>query len=219
MICPHCGIGFHESPYEKLIDEDPDGGWILVHDRCPECKKLIIQLKKGTPIYNASRSFSGVTKYEMILVRPKGTYHPPCPSDVPDDYAEDYKEACLVLADSPKASAALSRRCLQNILRNVAKVNHGKLYDEIEEILDRKTLPSHIAESIDAVRSIGNFAAHPMKSKSTGEIIDVEPGEAEWNLDVLEALFDYYFVQPEKTKKRKDALNKKLKEVDKSIIK
>ena len=124
-----------------------------------------------------------------------------------------------MLADSPKASAALSRRCLQNILRNVAKVTPGNLYDEIEEILDKETLPSHIAESIDTVRIIGNFAAHPMKSKSTGEIIDVEPGEAESNLDVLEALFDYYFVQPEKTKKRKEALNKKLKEASKSTTK
>jgi hypothetical protein len=29
------------------------------------------------------------------------------------------------------------------------------------------------------VRTIGNFAAHPIKSTSTGTIVDVEPGEAE----------------------------------------
>ncbi len=45
---------------------------------------------------------------------------------------------------------------------------------------------SRIVCRIDAVRVIGNFAAHPIKSKSTGEIVDVEPGEAEWNLNTLE---------------------------------
>jgi hypothetical protein len=33
---------------------------------------------------------------------------------------------------------------------------------------------------LDAIRTIGNFAAHPIKSTSSGEIVDVEPGEAEW---------------------------------------
>jgi hypothetical protein len=42
------------------------------------------------------------------------------PSEVPPEFANDYKEACLIIANSPKASAALSRRCLQNILREKA---------------------------------------------------------------------------------------------------
>ena len=76
-------------------------------------------------------------------------------------------------------------------------------------------MPSNISEGLDAVRVIGNFAAHPIKSKSSGEIIEVESGEAEWNLDVLEALFDFYFVQPEILRLKKEALNKKLVEAGK----
>ena len=49
---------------------------------------------------------------------------------------------------------------------------------------------------LDAVRNIGNFAAHPIKSLGSGEIMDVEPGEAEWSLDVLKELFGFYFVRP-----------------------
>lgn len=41
------------------------------------------------------------------------------------------------------------------------------------------------------MRNIGNFAAHPLKDTSTGEILPVEAGEAEWNLETLEALFDF----------------------------
>ena len=29
------------------------------------------------------------------------------------------------------------------------------------------------------------FGAHPIKSTSTGEIVEVEPGEAQWNLDAV----------------------------------
>ena len=95
----------------------------------------------------------------------------------------------------------------------------SNLYDEIQELLNRGTLPSHIAESLDAVRNIGNFAAHPIKSQSSGEIVAVEPGEADWNLDVIESLFDFYFVAPARTKARKDALNKKLADTGKRQLK
>jgi hypothetical protein len=54
-----------------------------------------------------------------------------------------------------------------------------------------------------------------MKSTNTGEIVDVEPGEAEWNLDVLDSLFDFYFVQPAISAARKAAVNAKLKEAGK----
>jgi hypothetical protein len=138
---------------------------------------------------------------------------------VPEEFAADYREACLTLSDSPKASAALSRRCLQHILRETAKVKPSNLADEIQMVIDSKTLPSHLVESLDAIRNIGNFAAHPIKSKSSGEVLDVEPGEGEWNLDVLESLFDFYFVQPAELKKKRDALNAKLKEAGKPELK
>ncbi|MFX0173636.1 MAG: hypothetical protein ACFE9L_17240, partial [Candidatus Hodarchaeota archaeon] len=60
---------------------------------------------------------------------------------------------------------------------------------------------------------------HPNKSTSTGEILPVEPEEAEWNLDVLESLFDFYYVQSAKIQKKKDALDKKLLEAGKKPMK
>jgi uncharacterized protein DUF4145 len=105
------------------------------------------------------------------------------------------------------------------LLRETVKVKHADLFMEIQELLDRGTLPSHIAESLDAVRNIGNFAAHPIKSQHSGEVLEVEPGEAEWTLDVLESLFDFYFVQPAVTQSKKAALNAKLKEAGKPLVK
>lgn len=41
----------------------------------------------------------------------------PVPKEVPPHIAADYSEAAIVLRLSPKASAALSRRCLQTVQR------------------------------------------------------------------------------------------------------
>jgi hypothetical protein len=49
-----------------------------------------------------------------------------------------------------------------------------------------------------------------MKSTQSGQILDVDPGEADWTLDVLEGLFDFYFVQSAKSAAKRAALNAKL---------
>ncbi len=193
---------------------------MLSHTKCPECNRLIMRLLNGTPVLDEHKRLSHITHADEIrLVHPKGVSRSPCPKELPKQITEDYAEACLVLADSPKASAALSRRCLQNVLREAAKVKPGDLHDEIQAVLDSGKLPSQISEGLDAVRVIGNFGAYPIKSKHTGEVMPVEAGEAEWNLDVLEALFDFYFVQPALLAAKKAALNKKLAEAGKPPVK
>lgn len=211
MKCPHCLENFYEDWERKSIDEDAEGDWKVRHCKCPACNRLIIQLG----VYDeALRDYS----WEQ-LVRPKTISRTPLPPEVPSQFAKDYKEACLVFTDSPKASAALSRRCLQNLLKEKASTIKENLAEQIQEVLDSEKLPMHLAESLDAIRNIGNFATHPTKSRSSGEIVDVEPGEAEWNLDVLEGLFDFYFIQPEIIKQKRKKLDQKLKDVGKPPMK
>ena len=220
MKCPHCSIDFHDFPFGARIGRDIDGEWGIIRITCSACKRDIYKLVCARAFSNdPHRGERPIDIRVEYLVRPKVSFRPPPPSEVPTGYAADYLEACLVLADSPKASAALSRRCLQNVLRGEAHVKPSDLAKEIQEVLDSGKLPTHIADSIDAVRNIGNFAAHPIKSESTGEIVEVEPGEAEWNLDVLESLFDFYFVQPEKSRQRRAALNQKLADAGKPPVK
>lgn len=138
------------------------------------------------------------------------------PPEIPKDIQEDFLEAAAVLPISEKASAALSRRCLQNLLTDRGYTKRD-LNDQIEDAL--KDLPTRIAENLDAIRQIGNFAAHPIKYKSTGTIVDVEPEEASWNLDVLESLFDYYYVQPKKAEEKRRKLEAKLKRMGKPTLK
>jgi hypothetical protein len=215
MKCPHCLTSFHEETQIQEIGNDKYSQWDLYKRRCPECGRFILSLYQ-----KFDRTASGhYLKQREFLCYPKAPSRAPLPTEVPKEYADDYKEACLTLADSPKASAALSRRCLQHLLRENAGVKKGDLANEIQQVLDTAKLPSHLLESLDAVRNIGNFAAHPIKSTASGEIIDVEPGEAEWNLDVIESLFDFFFVQPALLKKKRDALDAKLKEAGKPEMK
>ena len=221
MKCPHCAVEIHAEAIWVPLEEDSEGQWGIEKYLCPnpDCKKMIFYLVMGRYKVDYRNSLIGFDEIQKrFLVNPKGSNRPPVPPQVPQKLADDYVEACKVLPDSPKASAALSRRCLQNLLREVAKVKPGNLADEIQEVIDSE-IPSYLVEVIDAVRNIGNFAAHPLKSEKSGEILPVEPTEAEWNLDVLEALFDFYFVQPDAARKKKAALNQKLKEAGKKPMK
>jgi len=210
MKCPHCLTAFHDNKNISSLGEDATSAWALIVRTCPECKKFIFSLYERYDRFGNARE---------RLCYPRGISRTPLPPEVPADFGDDYVEACLTLGDSAKASAALSRRCLQHILREELGVKKGDLASEIQQILDAAKLPSHLLESLDAIRNIGNFAAHPIKSTSSGEIIDVEPGEAEWNLSVLEALFDYVFVQPAALQRKREALNAKLKEAGKPPVK
>jgi hypothetical protein len=127
--------------------------------------------------------------------------------------SQSYKES------TKTASAALSRRCLQALLRDIVKVKPANLDQEIQQVIENRLLPSYLSENLDAVRTVGNFSAHPIKIQSTGQIVQVEPGEAEWSLDILESLFDYLFVQPELIKSKKDGLNMKLADAGKPPLK
>jgi len=221
MKCPHCQTNFHDSPRSHDIGYDPDGLWYLEVCECAACHKLVLTL-----VSREAQKFAGIgggylpgREVSRNLVRPKSANRPSPPKEVPEEFAADFREACLVISDSPKSSAALSRRCLQHILREKAGVKKADLAKEIEEVISSGKLPSHLSEAIDGIRNIGNFAAHPMKTTATGEILPVEPGEAEWTLDVLEGLFDFYFVQPALLAVRRAALTAKLASAGKPPIK
>jgi len=212
MKCPHCLEGFHDVWAQQKLGSSTDGQWTAEWTECPECRRAIIRLTRMT--FGDGGGISSLTpNWDHVIVYPKAPSRAPLDKRVPDDLAEDYRQACLVLPDSPKASAALSRRCLQHLLRETAGIKKRNLDQEIGEAINQ--LPAHLGDAIDGVRVIGNFAAHPIKSESTGEVVDVEPGEAEWNLDTLEGLFAHYFVQPALLAEKRDKLNAKLADAGK----
>jgi Domain of unknown function (DUF4145) len=215
MKCPHCLENFHDSWNALSLGSDIESSWAVSVTHCPSCYRMIAYLA-----YSHARANFGITipsdnATPTYLIRPKGIARAPLPPEVPPMFAGDYREGCLVLKDSPKASAALSRRCLQNLLREHGGVKRADLFDEIQQVIDSSKLPADLASALDAVRVIGNFSAHPIKSTNTGAIVDVEPQEAEWVLDTLESLFEFYFVRPAVLQAKRAALNAKLVEAGK----
>jgi uncharacterized protein (UPF0262 family) len=119
----------------------------------------------------------------------------PYPSYIPQAILDDYKEACLIVNDSPKASATLSRRCIQGIIRDYWKISRPKLFDAIKE-LEVKIDPS-TWRAIDGVRSVGNIGAH--METDINLIVDVDPDEAKTLIGLIEFLLkDWYVARHER---------------------
>lgn len=219
MICGHCQVAFHPNVRRLNVGPDAEAEHVILYADCPECKLWNIFHASGRATYNEYGDFE---KFEDVKLRrrvfPWDTTTRSAPIEVPDHLRADYDEAALLLSVSPKASAAMSRRCLQATIREKMGISKRSLDKEIDAVIEQNLVPSELAGQLDAVRHIGNFAAHPMKDTESGVIIDVEPGEAEWNLDVLDGLFDYWYVLPAKTAHRKAAINEKLKSLGKEPI-
>ena len=162
--------------------------------------------------YYNTRGTSGHS-YAISLCFSEGWPSDPAPSEVPAAISADYAGANEVLPISPKASAALSRRCLQAILAGAGYISNN-LATQVQNAVDQpdptKALPPDIRDSMDAIRNFGNFSAHPITDATTLQVIDVEPGEAEWCLELLTELFQHYYVRPQRAAERRAALNAKL---------
>ncbi len=214
MRCPHCTIAM--SPVRErfggqMFYKDTEGADARVEAvSCPQCSGVFLvhtyfetreSLEAGTATW---------VDHDTFVLWPRVSSRKPVPLEVPEQYASLAREAALILDDSPRASAALSRRCLQQLLRNEAKAPRGSLYSEIELVLANGDLPSRATRSLHSLREIGNMAAHPNKGPGTDDYLEVEPGEADWTLDVLDDLFDHYFVGPAVEAERRAALDTKL---------
>ncbi len=113
------------------------------------------------------------------------------PDYIPEPIRENYYEACRIRDPSPKASATLSRRCLQGMIRDFWKTpKQPNLWAEIQAIEDK--IDPSTWKAIDAVRKVGKIGAH--MEESINVIIDVEPEEAQALIGLIEMLFEDWYV-------------------------
>jgi len=137
--------------------------------------------------------------------------------EIPGEYAERYQKAHDILNICPEASAASSRKCLELILLNVLGAKKLNLFDKLNEVEDEISFA--LFKKLHYLREIGNFGAHPRKNTHTAELLPVEPGEAEYCLELLLELFDECFVKPKKRENVKKMIDEKIKLAGKSPIK
>ena len=227
MRCPHCSVAANitwstATSFTDVVkkpefeDEYEFNGVEIAYARCPECGGLLVCLRYGESPEGDGAAIRCVRSEERIY--PLGSSRP-LAAEVPQDYRNEFLEACKVEGVSPKASAALSRRLLQQVLRDELNLKSTNLATQVDQFIALPGIPSYLSKAVDAIRNIGNLAAHPIKATNTGEIVDVEPGEAMWLLDVLESLFEFVFVQPVRLDARKKELNAKLAQLGKPPMK
>lgn len=227
FTCPHCGMpqivtaAAHDAktvfldvgPFAERKNQAKYLGLTVDAVRCAnaECKKTTILAAAGS--YNYQTEILIDNSIFTTRIPYPGLSGKPFPQFVPDEILEDYYEAWSIVGLSPKSSATLARRCLQAMIRGFCNIHEKTLYAEIgklQKLADDDALPKGVEaetiEAMNALRELGNIGAH-MK-ESGGEILNVDSGEAEALLSLIEMLFSDWYVARGKRAERLSAIVK-----------
>lgn len=201
--CPYCGVAFAETDENTRIrtisydytQEELDDGYSMVtqgikatYHRCPVCYEYSIKIESHSDLFSVS-----YPPYTGIFV----------PTYIPEAIRTDYSEACAILDASPRAAATLARRCLQGMIRDFWNVKEGNLAREIDFIKDK--IPADQYKVLNGVRRLGNIGAH--MEKDVNMIVDIDPGEAQKLVKLLELLFrDWYIARHDREELYNDIL-------------
>lgn len=208
--CPHCErhVTITDDRFSrgehKLFIENADGPRTLASYFyvCPnpECKRITLTVALHVRLSTGGSPSLGalIERWDLIPSSSAKTF----PAYIPAQILADYREACLIRNLSPKASATLSRRCLQGILRDFWQVKPGRLVDEIAQI-EEKVDPL-TWQAIESLRKIGNIGAH--MERDIDLIVDVDPQEAELLIDLIETVLRDWYITREERKARMSAL-------------
>lgn len=190
MTCPFCNATVLSNTIQRYFSyhgtsEEPslnDACELLVSGTfCPNCRRTIFTAK-----YTGLK----MPKNTIIPIYPLSPARQ-FPDYIPESIRQDYEEAYSILSLSPKASATLSRRCLQGMIRDFWKISERTLFEEITALKDK--IPASQYQAIDALRQLGNIGAH--MEKDTNLIIDIEPQEAQYLLKLIELLLQQWYVK------------------------
>mgnify|MGYP001559011015 CR=1 FL=1 len=203
--CPYCNRPTTVTDYDKHFDHSELGitnkhgskylriMWVV----CPngECKEYTLSVSLHDYVHNKESRDWKIGKFiQSWNLLPPSTAKV-FPEYVPEAIRKDYLESCLIKDLSPKASATLSRRCLQGMIRDFWGVKKTNLKSAIEKIKNR--VDPLTWKAIDAVRKVGNIGAH--MEKNIDLIIDVDFKEASLLISLIERLInDWYINRHEK---------------------
>ena len=148
--------------------------------KCPNCEQYSIY---GEGVGNAVKDITFRIKPKSAAIQ--------FPDYVPDQIRNDYEEACAVLDLSPKASATLSRRCLQGMIRDFWDIKKSRLCDEIDALEEK--VPAAQWSAINRVRQLGNIGAH--MEKDVNLLIDIKPSEANTLIKLIELLLRQWYIE------------------------
>lgn len=142
--CPHCHVYAMQIWWKvSLIRSSSQINTDYHFSRCSHCSELSVWSLDG-----------------KLLLPQESPIVMPSP-DLPEDCKVDYMEARSVYPDSPKASAALLRLCIQKLMVHLGE--EGKNLNDDIAALVRKGLSPLTQKALDVCRVVGNNAVHPGK--------------------------------------------------------
>lgn len=183
--CPHCGFKSAVSTLEKAYFY-AKGTVIFFHGERVTCTVLQCanaDCKKESLWLTYSPEEEGEPVHKRLVPRSSAK---PWPDYIPREIRDDYEEACLILEDSPNASAALARRCLQGMIRNFWSVKEDTLHREIKAIQNK--VDDKVFKALRGLKDIGNIGAHPET------VVDVTADDAQTLVDLLHLLVRIWYV-------------------------
>jgi len=169
---------------------------------CPnkDCRQQTISLHISQLVNDTHQKIKDLYHWQLVPESSAKSF----PDYIPLALRNDYEEACLIKNKSPKASATLSRRCLQGMIRDFWGIKKKNLFDEIAALEDK--VDATTWEAIDSVRKVGNIGAH--MAKDVNLIIDVDPEEAGLMIWLIETLFEEWYVARHDKEQKMKALVK-----------
>lgn len=161
-----------------------------------ECEELTVEVELGRLIkstYNGGIAYS-LNDYYISLRRrilPEAKLVQ-VPESVPEEIRTTYREAALICDLSGRASAAMSRRCLQGMVRDFFDIplnKRGNLGAELSQV--QSQIDPDLWKAIQALRDIGDIGAH--MDRDVNVIVDITPDEARLLLRLIETLFEQWY--------------------------
>lgn len=203
FLCPYCGItmpvttdtsvtrypSFACTNDRSLIESRASNTYTnscvaLTFNKCPACGQFSLSIK----------GMGHFVEDVDMQIRPHSLAKQ-YPAYIPLAIRNDYEEACAIVNLSPKASATLSRRCLQGMIRDFWNINESNLAKAIEKLQNK--IPSTQWQVIDGIRRIGNIGAH--MEKDINLIVDIEPDEAQKLIKLIEHLLEHWYIDKYET--------------------
>jgi hypothetical protein len=172
---------------------------VRAHDSCP----------KSNTVYEDG-SWADLTT-DTWYVWPRHSSRPldPLVVDKEPDLARDYAEATTILDISHRMSSVLARSILADLLEKHAGQDAYGLRERIDGFAADKEHPRRLRDNLHHFREIADFGAHTQKNDQF-ERLEISREEADWTLSLVERLFDYFIVDPEKDRRLREGMDAKI---------
>jgi hypothetical protein len=211
---PNCLLHFTNS-YKNLVRQyitnrttlDISNNKIKIEATiCPECNNALIKIT----IFNIENGEEKVIEYPFTTGREILS------DSIPEEMKNTFIEAVKVSKISNRAGVVLARLLLHDILVEQEFGTHKDSLNKIvNKAIESTKIPSELSKNLHLLRETGNKGIHKWENIKTGEIIGVESTDIETCLDIIEELFDFFYIKPAFIKSKRKKINEDLEKMGK----